>query len=169
MTKIILFLCFFLSVITTYSQPQTDKPVEAVESIDGIVNEVLNLITGKKNKVRDWEAFRNLFAADAQISVLNHQQDGKAVLSTYTLEEFVRIGKQFYEQDGFIEYEIKKIVQEYNGIANVFQSYYAKELTVEEKGINSYQLVFDGKRWWITNILWTSDRNGVELPQELQK
>ena len=71
-----------------------------------------------------------------------------------------------YEQDGFIEYEIKKTIDSYNGIVHVFQSYYAKELDFEEKGINSYQLIFDGERWWISNLLWTSNRNGIELPKE---
>jgi hypothetical protein len=48
----------------------------------------------------------------------------------------------------------------------MFQSYYAKELEIEEKGINSFQLVHDGKRWWIFNILWTNDRNGVKVPEK---
>jgi len=60
-------------------------------------------------------------------------------------------------------------VDEYNGIAQVFQSYYAKELDIEEKGINSFQLVHDGKRWWIFNILWTNDRNGNKVPSKYLK
>ena len=57
-------------------------------------------------------------------------------------------------------------VEEYNGIATVFQGYYAKELDMEEKGVNSYQLFYDGTRWWITGLIWTSDRNGVALPKK---
>jgi len=135
-----------------------------VSTIDGVINEGLKIISGEKGENRDWEAFRQLFTANAQISVLAHDSLGNAQIRTYSLEKFVRIGKAFYEGDGFIEYEIGRKIEQYNGIATVFQSYYAKELDLEEEGINTYQLVFDGKRWWISSLLWTSNRNGVEVP-----
>jgi len=154
--------------LSLQSSSHTPTP-EPYESIDGIVKEVLKIISGEKGKERDWDAFRNLFTSNAQISVLVHGKDGSATTRSYTSDEFISLGKKYYENDGFLEYEIKKVVNEYNGIANVFQSYYAKELDVEEKGVNSYQLVHDGKRWWIQTLLWTSNRNGVELPEHLEK
>ncbi|BDD11858.1 hypothetical protein FUAX_42900 (plasmid) [Fulvitalea axinellae] len=148
---------------------KNDSFAERVKTVDGTVNEILDIISGKKGEKRDWEAFRLLFAPKAQLSVMVHDSVGRGVLRTYTLEEFVRIGMRFYEGDGFIEYELKKTVDEYNGIAHVFQGYYAKELDTEEKGINSFQLYYDGKRWWITSLLWVSDRNGVKLPEKYDK
>ncbi len=169
MKKLIILFLISLATNYCYSQDAQKKLHSTSNTIDGVVNDALTLITGKKGETRDWEAFRNLFTGDAQIAVLVHDPTGPSILRTYSLEEFVRIGKKYYQNDGFIEYEIKKIVNEYNGIANVFQSYYAKELDYEEKGINSYQLVYFENRWWIKSLLWTSDRNGVQIPENLNK
>ncbi|MFT4755061.1 MAG: hypothetical protein ACI9GM_000707 [Salibacteraceae bacterium] len=135
-------------------------------TIDGIVNEGLAIVTGERGKQRDWEAFRMLFDVDAKISVVNHDSLGNAILRVYSLSQFVRLGMRFYETDGFIEYEISSRVEEYNGMASVFQGYYAKELGFEEKGVNMYQLFHDGQRWWITSLVWTNDRNGIMLPKK---
>jgi hypothetical protein len=167
MRPLLLGLLFLTSLPLSAQNIKTDT--SAVNSIDRIVNEVLNIISGEQGKKRDWEQFRNLFLPTAQFAVLYHKDDGTKLINTLTLEEFVRMAGQAYQNDGFLEYEISKQVDEYNGIAQVFQSYYAKELGIEEKGINSFQLVHDGKRWWIFNILWTNDRNGVKVPEKYLK
>lgn len=164
--KVISLIVLLLLTNMLFSQTRFDLDSTTVKTIDGTINETLKIITGERGENRNWEAFRYLFTPNAQITVLNHGEDNKNVHKTYSLEEFVRIGMQFYENHGFIEYELKKSVDEYNGIAQVFQSYYAKELDHEERGINSYQLIYDGQRWWITSLLWTSDRNGVKLPEK---
>ena len=162
-------LLFFIIPSVAFAQSRTAFDSSIVKTIDGTVNEVLKIVSGERGQKRNWEAFRYLFSPNAQISVLNHGKNGVNTLNAYSLEEFVRLGMRFYENDGFIEYELAKTVDEYNGIAQVFQSYYAKELDIEERGINSFQLVHDGSRWWITSILWTSDRNGTKLPEKYLK
>jgi len=161
--RALLLVLLLLSSLSLSAQKADSR---AVTSIDGIVNEVLNIISGEQGKQRDWEQFRNLFLPTAQFAVLYHKDNGSKLINTLTLEEFVRMAGQAYQNDGFLEYEISQHVDEYNGIAQVFQSYYAKELEIEEKGINSFQLVHDGKRWWIFNVLWTNDRNGVKVPDK---
>lgn len=159
----------FLLNYNIHAQDRQDIDTNIVKTIEGTIGETYKIITGERGKNRNWEAFRQLFTPDAQISVLVHDTTGRGIVKTYTLEEFVRIGMKYYEEDGFIEYPLKTIIHEYNGIANVFQSYYAKELDIEEEGVNSLQLIFDGERWWITSILWTSNMNGVELPKKYKK
>jgi hypothetical protein len=162
--KSILFVVIVL-MLSPIAKTQT-VDLSVVSTIDGVINEGLNIVSGKRGENRDWEAFRQLFTDNAQISVLVHDSLENAQIHTYSLEQFVRIGMQFYEKDGFIEYEMGRTIEEYNGVATVFQSYYAKELGLEEEGINTYQLIFDGKRWWISSLLWTSNRNGVEVPSK---
>ncbi len=169
MKKIVVLLFLLPGVFYLSAQDFVKLDSSVVETIDGTINESLKIISGERGKKRNWESFRQLFTPNAQISVLNHDSLGNGVLRTYSLEEFVRIGMKYYEGDGFIEYELNKTINEYNGIAHVFQAYYAKELNIEEKGINSFQLIFDGKRWWITSLLWVSDRNGIKLPIEYDK
>ncbi len=162
-----LLFCFFVSVnFVGFAQDSTINYPDYTLTIEGIVNKGLTIVSGEEGVERDWEAFRMLFDPKAQISVVNHDSLGNAVHQVYSLGQFVRLGMKFYETDGFIEYEISSIIEEYNGLATVFQGYYAKELDYEEKGVNSYQLFFDGSRWWITSLIWTSDRNGIQLPKK---
>ena len=37
------------------------------------------------------------------------------------------------------------------------------------RGINSIQLVNDGPRWWLMNIMWDAERPGLTLPAEYLK
>jgi hypothetical protein len=165
--KIIVSL--FLISLFSFNLVAQDLDSNIVKTIEGTINETYKIISGERGEKRNWEAFRQLFTPQAQMSVLLHDSTGNGILRTYTLEQFVRIGKEYYENDGFIERPIRTVIHEYNGIANVFQSYYAKELDVEEEGVNSLQLMFDGKRWWITSVLWTNNGNGVQLPDEFKE
>ncbi len=89
---------------------------------------------------------------------------------TVTLDEFIEYLKEPYYEEGFTEYGTGKLIQEYNGIAQVFQSFYAKDSDGEEgRGIMSYQLIYHSERWWITSVLWTSNDNGVPVPEEYIK
>jgi hypothetical protein len=76
---------------------------------------------------------------------------------------------QYYEE-GYIEYELGKVVNEYNGIANVFQAVYQKDSeNLESKAMNSYQLIYFNSRWWVVNLIWTTNLNGVEIPRKYQR
>jgi len=60
-----------------------------------------------------------------------------------------------------------KVVDESNGIAQVFQGFYGNNSdNLEERGMTSYQLVYFNERWWIVNVLWTIEANGVEVPEK---
>ncbi len=61
----------------------------AVNSIDGIVNEVLKIISGDEGKVRNWDSFRNLFLPSANFTVLYHTDEILLEYETVTLEEFI--------------------------------------------------------------------------------
>ncbi|MCF8332042.1 MAG: hypothetical protein K9H84_06285 [Bacteroidales bacterium] len=161
---IILYLFIFnLSEMPAQSIKHPDT--NAVKTIDGIINETLAFISGESKSSYNWGSFRLLFAADAQFMYLSHDKDGQKTLHTMNLEEFARLGMQAYQQSDFSEYELKKTIDEYNGIAHVFQSYEASGDFGSERGMNSYQLIFDGKRWWITSILWTDNKNGIPIPE----
>lgn len=160
------WLCLIAMAIVTSNAVGQQHESAAVNSIDGIVNEVLATISGDSTVTRDVEKLRMLFTADATLRALAIAPDGSRQLRTFNLEEFARIVRDYYSGTNFYEYELKKTVNEYNGIAQAFQGYEVKGPRGIEKGINSYQLYNDGQRWWIISILWVSDRNGVELPEE---
>lgn len=157
---------FILVSTSLAAQDKMAADTNASKSIDGIVKEVLRIVSGENGKTRNWEAFRNLFLPTAGFTVLNNNDSIPQPFETVTLEEFIHLMEDQYYTQGFLEYEISKEVNEYNGIANVFQSFYAKDSEgIEEKGINSYQLIYAKNRWWIVNMVWTGDSNGVKVPK----
>lgn len=152
------------------AQAQTVADTAAVHSIEGIVKEVLHIISGTEGKQRDWESFRNLFLPTADFTILNHDDSFPQPVETVSLEEFISSIQDDYYEQGYLEYAIGKVVNEYNGIAQVFQSFYAKDSENQEtRGITSYQLVYFSDRWWIANLVWTTDTNGVKVPKKYLK
>ena len=156
-TIFILLLCSFIC------PAQSD----ATQSIEGIVKEMLNIITIEKGEKPDFKAFRNLFLPSATFTVHSHNDSFPEPVETVSLDDFVELLNDPYYEQGFEEIELHKVINEYNGIAHVFQTYRGKDGEGEsETGINSYQLVYDKDRWWIVNLLWTGDSNGVKVPDK---
>ena len=160
---------FYLIFIPAFAQAPSSPRLEPVQSIDGIVKEVLKIVSGEKGQTRDWETFRNLFLPTAHFTVKSHDQSQEQSVRTVSLEEFIQMVSEGSNESSFQEYELGKTVDEYNGIAQVFQAYYSNDGDQQEKGINSYQLVYDENRWWIANIIWTGDSNGVKVPKKYLK
>ena len=164
MKKLILILTFLCLQLTLKSQEDTIS----VKTIEGITNKMIALISGEIGEQRDWESYRNLFLPTAQKISIQISKDGKRRARVLNLEEFVRTVGPLYARDGFEEYAIGLTVNEFNGIANVFQSFYCKNLkgTYENRGINSYQLVYLDNRWWIANTLFTNETEDAPLPDK---
>lgn len=110
-----------------------------------------------------------LFTPTARfVSVNPKAPEGRQVRST-NVEQFIRGIGPLYARDGFEEYALGTEVNEFNGIASVFQAFYCKNLigTYENRGVNSYQLVFADDRWWITYCSFSNETEDSKLPAEL--
>lgn len=139
----------------------------AVKTIGGIVKEVLRLQSGEIGKTKNWKAFRNLFLPTATFTILNDSDSLREPTETVSLDDFIELLHDDYYEEGYLEYETGKTVDQFNGIANVFQSFYGKDSKNEEaRGINSYQLVYFNQRWWIANLLWTLATDKVKIPKK---
>ena len=164
MKKFILLAFLFGS----YSNLSAQIDTVALQSIEGITNKMIELISGDIGEKRNWDEYRNLFLPTAQKISIRKSKDGITRTRAMNLEEFVRNVGPLYARDGFEEYAIGLTVNEFNGIANVFQSYYCKNLlgTYEKRGINSYQLVYMNDRWWIANTLFTPESEDNIIPDK---
>lgn len=151
-------LCFL--TLTNSIAQESDTHPTPVASIDGIINELLDQITIEKGEKMDTTAVRNLFHPSAILTVAD-----AAKAETVSLEDFLILLKDPYYEEGYLEKEIHKIEEEYNGIAQVFQSFYGKDSEgVEERGVNSYQLTYYDNRWWIVSLLWTVESESLKIP-----
>ncbi|MGA9075414.1 MAG: hypothetical protein WB368_14965, partial [Candidatus Sulfotelmatobacter sp.] len=77
---------------------------------------------------------------------------------------------QAFAKEPFYEKAIVNQPDTYGNVAQVFSSYESRHSPGEkpfERGINTIQLLNDGKRWWVVSILWDSERSDNPLPARL--
>ncbi len=140
----------------------------AVKSIKGITDKMLDLISVEIGEDVNWDEYRNLFLPRSQKYFIRKGKDGRINVRSMNLEEFIRNVGPLYARDGFEEYSIGLEINEFNGIANVFQSFYCKNLkgTYEKRGINSFQLIYADDRWWIASTTFSNESEDSPLPEK---
>lgn len=149
------------------SQVPAPKP-EDVKSIDSILAALYNVISGPAGE-RDWNRFRSLFLPGATLTSAGKGADGNIRVRPRTVEEYVKGAGGYFAQHGFFESPIVSRIQTFGNIAHVFCSYESRNTAGEApfaRGINSFQLAYDGKRWWIVSVLWDEERPDNPLPKE---
>ncbi|MEM6684551.1 MAG: hypothetical protein AAF617_02055 [Bacteroidota bacterium] len=166
-----LVLVLFLSFSCVISAQYKNVPqAEAVKTIDGILTKMLQLLSVEKGNTMDTKSLKYLFLPNATFSVRSPDKRYPKPFETVNLEDFIASLKDNYYESGFLELETGKVVNEFNGIANVFQSFYGVDSERNEaRGINSYQLVYLENRWWITNMIWTFETDDVKIPKQYIK
>ncbi|MGX1930106.1 hypothetical protein [Flagellimonas sp. 2504JD4-2] len=139
------------------------------QTVEETVNKMLEIISVDVGEEPDWKEYRNLFLPTAQKILLNPKAKNPANrVQSFTVEEFIRYVGPLYGRDGFDEKVLGLSINEFNGVANVFQSYHAKNLkgTYDKKGINSYQLVRMDGRWWIASTTWATETEENKIPEK---
>ena len=156
----------------------TDKPKEAnpadVASLDAIMKAVYDVISGDAGKERDWDRFRTLFHPDARlIPAGKNPTTGVAGARALTPEDYIKRSGPFLIKEGFHEREVARRVDIYGNIAQVLSTYESFHKLTETKpfmrGINSFQLLNDGKRWWVMTIYWQSETPDNPIPEKYLK
>jgi hypothetical protein len=177
---VICLLVLTLSFNLTAQTKEDIKPVTAeanaadVSSIDAIMKAVYDVISGDAGQKRNWDRFRTLFHPSARmISSGKNPQTGVVGARAVTPEEYIKRNATFMEKEGFFEREIARRTDSYGNIAQVFSTYASFHKADDKKpfarGINSFQLLNDGKRWWVITIYWQNESPESPLPEEYLK
>jgi hypothetical protein len=143
------------------------KP-EDVKSIDSIMAAVYDVISGPPGE-RDWSRFRSLFLPTARLTAATKGPDGAVRLRPMSADDYATRAGGYFLKNGFFEKPIVNRVQNFGNVAQVFSSYESRHAPGEPpfaRGINSFQLLNDGKRWWVVSILWDEERPDNPLPKE---
>jgi hypothetical protein len=143
------------------------KP-EDVKSIDAIMAAVYDVISGPPGE-RDWTRFRSLFLSTARLTAATKDKDGTVRLRPMSADDYAARAGGYFLKNGFFERPIVNRVQTFGNVAQVFSSYESRHAAGEApfaRGINSFQLLNDGKRWWVVSILWDEERADNPLPKE---
>jgi hypothetical protein len=154
---------------TTYASPSTHPFAADVASEEAIVAALYDVISGPACQHRDWDRFRGLFAPGARLIPTVSTSAGTLGIRAETPEEYVAAVKGSMEDFGFAEKEISHVGESFNGVVHRFSTYESRRAASDAKpfarGINSIQLLNDGKRWWVVTVYWAGERPGAPIPE----
>jgi hypothetical protein len=145
--------------------------MDDVKSIDAILHAMYDVISGPAGD-RDWKRFRSIFLPQARFTQVGKGPDGAPFVISWNVDEFVRDAGEVFSKQPFYENAIVNAPQSYGNMTQVFSSYESRHAPGEkpfERGINSVQLLNDGKRWWVVSIFWDSERPDNLLPAKFAK
>jgi hypothetical protein len=153
---------------TKAAQPSAPaaKP-DDVDSIDHIMAAVYDVISGPAGQKRDWDRFRSLFIPDARLVPAGCRPNGDCAAHSYSAEGYIERASPYFAKEGFFENEVARKTNQYDAIAQVFSTYESRHAASEkpfERGINSFQLANDGKRWWVVTIFWEGETDKAPIP-----
>jgi len=155
-------------VHTAPAQPATVKEADGA-SVDSTVAALYEVISGPAGAPRNWNRMRALFAPEARLSMIVPQNNGSYALRPMTVEDYISRNMSTFSANGFYEREIARRTEAFGQLVHVFSTYELLRAPHDTKpfmrGMNSIQLVHDGKRWWIANLVWRAEDAHLTLPE----
>jgi len=157
--------------LDTLPRPAAD-PAD-VGSPDAILRAVYDVISGPAGKKRNWDRFRSLFLPNARLISTRPRPDGGADAFVLSADDYASRSAPGLERSGFFERELARRTESFGNIMHVFSTYDSRRSASDEKpfarGINSFQLLKDGGRWWVVTIFWDSERPDNPIPEKYLK
>jgi hypothetical protein len=146
---------------------------EDVKSPEAILNAVYDVISGGKGQVRDWNRMRSLFIPGARLIptiTVAATADKPAHTDTVllTIDDYIARSSGRMTASGFFEHSIHNEEEQFGNIVQIWSTYESRHNAEDPKpfarGINSFQLLNDGKRYWIVNIFWDAESPEHPIP-----
>ena len=141
-----------------------------VSSIDAILHAVYDTISGPAGQQRDWNRFRSLFVSGARLIPVVSDPKGGFTTMLFSPDEYIKHGDPYFQKNGFFEREVARRTDRFANLAQVFSTYESRHGAADPKpfarGINSFQLMNDGHRWWIVTIFWQAETPDSPIPKE---
>ena len=171
MKKLVSLIICLIIVTASFSQYQNSfDGSNNLASVDSIIHNLYDAISGPAGQERNWSLFRSLFADDAKMYIAVPGNNSNTSLKSITPEEYVQRNQTRLGDIGFNEAELYRITNSYGSGTQVFSTYeshFTNKNGEEEmmKGINNIQLFFDGKRYYIVSIFWDANAKNIEVPE----
>lgn len=156
-----------MSTIQTPGGEARPRP-EDVATPDAIIKAMYDTISGPAGK-RNWQRERSLFLPGARLIPIGKRVHGEGGLRVMTLEEWIEDVKPFFEENDFWETEIVRHSDRFGNMIQAFSTYEARNTKVGPpmaRGINSIQLLWHEKRWWIVSVMWDNESKDNPIPGE---
>jgi hypothetical protein len=140
-----------------------------VASVDAIITAIYDVISGPAGEKRDWDRFLSLHTPGAQLIPIQFQ-NGAPAHTVLTPDQYVQNAGPYLEQNGFFEKEVARKTERYGNLVHAFSTYdsfrTAEDTEPFQRGIKSFQLIYEKDRWWIANIAWQPEWPGLPIPEQ---
>lgn len=157
-----------LNQASPVSVAQPGARMSDVQTVDGIMGALYEVISGGVGEPRNWNRMRSLFIPEARIMAIFPKKDSKEFgLRILSVSDYIANSGPRLIEVGFREKELARKTEQWGEMLHIMSSYE----TIEEKdnskrrGINSLQLMYDGTRWWIISLLFEAERPQLSLPE----
>lgn len=138
-----------------------------VGSVESIVSAVYEVISGPAGVERDWDRMRSLFLPGARLIPSWRTEEGDIGHQYMTVDEWIDQATGYFARNPFFEAEVSRVEERFGHIAHVFSTYESRTEASGApftRGINSFQLMHDGERWWVVNIFWQGESAAEPIP-----
>jgi hypothetical protein len=144
-------------------------------SVDAIIKALYESVSHAPDAEPDWKRMRDIFL---QVGMLvppkRPSEDIFTVLDVDAYEErtkkWMGEAKAKGQPTSFYETEVARKTDCFGNVCQVFSTYASRHAPGDEKpfmrGINSIQLVGDGKRWWVASVVWDTERADNAIPAQ---
>ncbi len=167
--KSLVTLLLFPALSASVVHAQDAAYLDQVQTLDRTIETLYGVISGEAGVERDWDLFRYLFKPGARLIPSGKNQEGAIGLRYMTPDDYVASSGKWLEENGFFEKEIHRETDTFGNLTHAFSTYEsyrtAKDTEPFARGINSIQLLHDGRRWWIVNIYWTAETPENPIPE----
>lgn len=137
------------------------------QSPESIVHALYDTISGDAGAKRDWDRYRDLFLDGARMSLAMDSSIGSGIMGMDS-EELIAQTETVYAATGFHEIPLVTKVEQHGLLASVMSSFEIRLRASDEeplmRGLNHFQLLNDGERWWIVSNVGVMETPSSPLP-----
>jgi len=161
----------FIFLFSTQAAVQAEE--DTLQSAEGVVKELYDLVTFDAGMTPDWEKVRSLFIEQGVVVLRTSRQSTTVFSVQGFIDDFVRfIGQANVKETSFKE-EIKRMKpMVFGDIATVLVLYEASipgRKFPPQQGVDSFSLIQRDGRWWIVSIINEIPTPTRPLPKELDE
>ena len=132
-----------------------------VATLDAILHAFYETVSGAVGQPRDWDRFRSLILPGGRLMPVIAIAGEKAGVRFLSTEDFIRRVEPIFAAEDFWERETSRQTETLGHFAHVLSFYEclrSPDGPPFERSVNSIQLLNDGLRWWIVNVMWNTSR-----------
>lgn len=170
MKRTIMLLLAAITGFAMQAQAQvTTKFGDNVGTLDGIIKAYYDVVTVKKGQMPSYERDSSLHVPAAMVGATGRNKEGHIIMHTMTLKRYHELSDAGLAKDGFDEHEISRKVEKFGAMYHVWSTYETRNVAggpIIGRGINSIELYYDGKRFWILGWFYDDERKDNPLPKE---